>query len=80
MATHSSTLAWRIQWTEALVGYSLWDCKESDMSERLTLSHAYLPIQFSCSVVSDSLRPMDCRMPGFPAHHQLPEPAQTHLH
>ena len=24
--------------------------------------------------------PIDCRMPGFPAHHQLPELAQTHVH
>ena len=24
--------------------------------------------------------PMDCSTPGFPAHHQLPEPAQTHVH
>ena len=24
--------------------------------------------------------PMDCSMPGFPAHHQLPETAQTHVH
>ena len=24
--------------------------------------------------------PMDCRMPGFPVHHQLPELAQTHVH
>ena len=24
--------------------------------------------------------PMDCRMPGFPVHHQLPELAQTHAH
>ena len=24
--------------------------------------------------------PMDCSMPGFPAHHQLPELAQTHVH
>ena len=23
---------------------------------------------------------MDCNMPGFPAHHQLPELAQTHVH
>ena len=22
---------------------------------------------------------MDCSMPGFPAHHQLPELAQTHV-
>ena len=24
--------------------------------------------------------PMDCNMPGFPVHHQLPELAQTHVH
>ena len=27
MATHSSILAWKILWTENLVGYSLWGCK-----------------------------------------------------
>ena len=36
--------------------------------------------QFSHSVVSDSLRSMDCIMPGFPVHHQLPELTQTHVH
>ena len=24
--------------------------------------------------------PMDCSMPGFPVHHQLPKVAQTHGH
>ena len=24
--------------------------------------------------------PMDCSMPGFPVHHQLTEPTQTHVH
>ena len=24
--------------------------------------------------------PMDCSMPDFPVHHQLPEPTQTHVH
>ena len=24
--------------------------------------------------------PMDCNMPGFPVHHQLPDLAQTHVH
>ena len=24
--------------------------------------------------------PMDCSMPGFPVHHQLPEPTQTYVH
>ena len=35
MATHSSILAWKIPWTEELVGYSLWGCKESDTCYQL---------------------------------------------
>ena len=35
MATHSSTLAWRIPWMEELVGSSPWGCKESDTTEQL---------------------------------------------
>ena len=43
MATHSIILAWRITWTEEPGGlYSQWDCKESDMTERLTLSSKIL--------------------------------------
>ena len=34
MATHSSTLAWKIPWTVSLVDYSPWDRKESDTTER----------------------------------------------
>ena len=44
MATHSSILAWRIQWTKSLVGYSPWNHKESDTTEQITLSlffHVY---------------------------------------
>ena len=37
-------------------------------------------VQFSLSVMSDSLQHMDCSIPGFPVHHQLPELAQTHVH
>ena len=37
-------------------------------------------VQFSCSVVSDSLQPMNRSTPGLPVHHQLPEFTQTHLH
>ena len=36
-ATHSSILAWRSHRQKCLAGYILWDCKESDMTERLTL-------------------------------------------
>ena len=37
MATHSSTLAWKIHGRRSLVGYSPWGRKESDMTERLHL-------------------------------------------
>ena len=41
MATHSSTLAWRIPWTEEPGGlHSPWGCKEWDMTERLTHAHS----------------------------------------
>ena len=37
MATHSSILAWRIPWTESLVGYNPQGRKELDTTERLHL-------------------------------------------
>ena len=33
---------------------------------------AFESVQFSWLVMSDSLGPKDCIMPGFPVHHQLP--------
>ena len=41
-----------------------------------------MSVQFSSSVMSSSLLPypMDCSMPGFAVHHQIPELAQTHGH
>ena len=35
MATHSSTLAWKIHGRRSMVGYSPWGRKESDMTEGL---------------------------------------------
>ena len=37
-------------------------------------------VQFSHSVVSDSLQPMDCSMPSLSVDHQLPDLAKTHVH
>ena len=45
-------------------------------------SHAVCHIcllQFSCSVMSDSLWPMNRRTPGLPVHYQLPEFTQTQV-
>ena len=54
---------------------------------RRTVLYKWLPllhpaVQFSsvaqsCPTLCD---PMDCSMPGFPVHHQLPEFTQTHVH
>ena len=40
----------------------------------------YSSVQFSGSVVSDSLNPMNHSTPGLPVHHQLPESTQTNVH
>ena len=37
-------------------------------------------VQFSCSVVSDSLQPHESQHARPPVHHQLPEFTQTHVH
>ena len=39
MATHSSTLVWRIPWAEEPGGLQSWGHKESDMTERLSTAH-----------------------------------------
>ena len=48
------------------------------MKTNLLLYHHL--VQFSHSVVSNSLRPQNCSTPGLPVHHQLPEFTQTHVH
>ena len=45
-----------------------------------SLAVLFRSAQFSHSVVSDSLRPMDCSTPRFPVHPQLREFTQTHVH
>ena len=52
MATHSTILAWRIPWTEGLVVYSPWGCKELDATEWLTL----------CRVDRDQLAKLKCSL------------------
>ena len=44
------------------------------------LSDQFSSVQFSRSVVSDSLQPHELQQPGHPVHHQLPEFTQTHVH
>ena len=46
MATQSSTLAWRIPWTEELGGLQSTGRKESDMTERLLSIFIYMSYVF----------------------------------
>ena len=56
MAPHSSTLAWKIPWTEEPVGYSPWGREELDTTERLHFHFSLScigerngnPLQYSC--------------------------------
>ena len=43
----------------------------------ITLSVQFSSVTQSCPTLSD---PIDCRTPGLPVHHQLPEFTQTHIH
>ena len=58
--------------TQSQVGWNwIWSCKYGGKPQ----VH-----QFSCSSCLTPCDPMDCSTPGFPVHHQLPEPTQTHVH
>ena len=46
METHSSILAWRIPWTEEPGMLQSWGPKESDTSERLSVTKSYLLVAF----------------------------------
>ena len=55
-----------------------WHAGNSMLTPRPSLSKSH-SVQFSRSFMS-LCDPMDCSMPGFPVHHQLPEFTQTHVH
>ena len=44
MATHTSTLPWKIPQTESLVDYSPWGCKESDTTKDFTFTFIHVCI------------------------------------
>ena len=80
MATHSSVLAWRISGTEEpggllsvglhRVGHGWRDLAAAAAEETNVLISS---VQFSRSVLSDSLQLHGLQDPGIPVHHQLPE-------
>ena len=94
MAPHSSTLAWKIPWTEEpgrlqsmgshRVGHDWSDSSSIQYSTILKVFWKYgiSSVQFS-SVAQPCptfCNPMNCSTPGLPVHHQLPEFTQTHVH
>ena len=48
--------------------------------ERVAWKLTFSSVQFSHSVMSNSLRPHNSSTPGLPVHHRLPEFTQTHVH
>ena len=56
------------------------DMKWANAIGKMALIDLLYTVQFSCSVVSHSLRPHGPQHARLPVHHQLPEFTQTHLH
>ena len=48
MATHSSIPAWKVRWQRSLENYSLWGCRESDMTERLIVAENLTGSSLEC--------------------------------
>ena len=44
------------------------------------LQVVFMLLSFNCSVMSNSVTPMDCSMPGSPVLHYIPKSAQTHVY
>ena len=61
MAIHYDILAWKILWTEDLVGYSPWGCKELDTTVHTCmlceLRQAILPVSQFCHPKKELLLP-----------------------
>ena len=80
MATHSYILVWKIPWTEkpgrlqSIVAQRV----RHDSARMHACAHAlhFSSVIQSCPTLCN---PMDCSMPGFPVHHQLPELTQIHI-
>ena len=50
---------------------------QTQLSDFHLLTCKFSSVAQSCLTLCN---PMDCSTPGFPVHHQLPEPTQTHVH
>ena len=73
-------LFWVIKWRSDIKCLINSRCSEMLLSVHIQLLVSFLSVQFSRSVMSDSLDPTNCSTPGLPVHHQLPEFTQTYVH
>ena len=62
------------------VGYTVILCIIGCLAAFLSSLYSFSSFQFSRSIMSDLCDPMNRSMPGLPAHHQLLEFTQTHVH
>ena len=53
---------------------------DSLVEKTTVITYRFSSVQFSRSVMSDSLRPHESQHAGLPVHHQLPEFTETHVH
>ena len=90
MAPHSSTLAWKIPWTEEPGGLQSMGLQRvghdwSDLAavavlwKKRRLCSKLPPVSSVAQSCLTLCNPTDCSTPGLPVH-QLPEPTQTHVH
>ena len=81
--THVFGVLWRLYY---VVGHCLnhWSLYIELNLQRIPLSSLRWEISAQLSSVDQScptfFDPVDCSTPALPVHHQLPEPAQTHVH
>ena len=76
-ATHSSILAWRIRWT---ILHGVAKSQGFSLHFTFTMKSLCCCCYYSVAKLCPTLcHPMDCSTPGFPVHHHLPKPAQTHV-
>ena len=72
--------AWFEEWLRFLSSIPQTTCLRNGKRIHTEVHCTYGSVQFSRSVILTLCDPMDCSMPGFPVHHQLPEFTQTHVH
>ena len=72
-------ICWHIECSTLIASsFRIWNSLAGIPSPPL-VKECFSSVQFSCSVISNSLQPMDHSRPGLPVHHQLPEFTQTHV-